>query len=219
MKRIFLTIILVFMLSLLAIGPVSAQKGTANIKGEVIEKSPTTLTILTNKGESFIVTVPEGFNTRTIQVHASVLVKAIPKDGGGWLAQSIKQVGNSFGNDEENEIEDDDQAEGHKDNSAYCQDGKQEKPHPLAAKIAERYGVKQDTVMGYFCDGFGMGAIMLALKTSQIKGFDTSVVALLDARASGIGWGNIWKDLKLIGSEKNGQSPPGLLKKKDKKNK
>lgn len=59
------------------------------------------------------------------------------------------------------------------------------------------------------------GAIMLALKTSQIDGVLVDADTLLVERANGIGWGQIWKDMGLIGCEKNGHSPPGLLKKPD----
>ena len=41
--------------------------------------------------------------------------------------------------------------------------------------------------MGYFCNGQGMGAIMLALKTSQLSGADPD--SLLAMRAAGEGWG------------------------------
>ena len=233
MKRILVATVLVLVISLLAVGPVAAQKGKLNIKGEVKAVTASTLTILSNKGETFTVTVLEGFDTSTIHEGDSVLVKAVAADGGGWLAQSIKLVGNNNGNDDKNdadenededengnEIEpDNDDAEGSKDNGAYCADGKQEKPHPLAARLAERYGVTEDWVMDHFCDGYGMGAIMLALKTSQIEGVDTDPDTLLSGRANGVGWGNLWKDLRLIGNEKDGHSPPGLLKKPDKKNK
>ena len=121
--------------------------------------------------------------------------------------------------EDENEVEDEDREEGSKLNSAYCVEGKQEKTHPLATKLAERYGVTEQWVMGYFCDGYGMGAIMLALKTSQIDGIDATPEALLTERSNGVGWGNIWKSIGLIGSERAGHSPPGLLKKPDKKNK
>jgi len=120
---------------------------------------------------------------------------------------------------DENEVDDDDLEEGSKLNSAYCKDGKQEKPHPLAAKMAKRYDVTEDWVMGYFCNGYGMGAIMLALKTSQIDGIAADPDFLLTERANGVGWGNIWKNIGLIGSEREGHSPPGLLKKPEKKNK
>ena len=68
----------------------------------------------------------------------------------------------------------------------------------------------EDWVMETFCDGYGMGAIMLVLKTRDLVGADHG--ELLAVRALGKGWGRIWKDLGLIGSEKDGHSPPGLLK-------
>jgi hypothetical protein len=68
-------------------------------------------------------------------------------------------------------------------------------------------------VMEYFCDGYGMGQIMLALKTSELEGIETNPDSLLAERANGVGWGNIWKNMGLIGSEREGHSPPGLLKK------
>jgi len=214
MKKILLTIILVLMLSLLAVGSASAKNDKVNIKGEVIDTDITagTLTIQSNKGSTFVVTVPEGFDLTSIQVGDTVLVKGRAGDDGPIVAESIKRVGKgSQSNNDENE----DQAEGGKDNSAYCADGKQEKPHPLAAKMADRYRVTEQWVMDHFCDGYGMGAIMLALKTSQIEGLGAGPETLLTERANGNGWGQIWQELGLIGNEKNGYSPPGLLKKPD----
>ena len=149
----------------------------------------------------------------SIQKGDFVLVKGRIDEDGSVTAESIKLLGN--GNDKDDGDEDEDQAEGGKDNSAYCADGKQEKPHPLAAKLADRYDVTEEWVMDYFCDGYGMGQIMLALKTSELDGIDADPDFLLAERANGIGWGNIWKDLGLIGNEKEGHSPPGLLKKSD----
>jgi hypothetical protein len=51
---------------------------------------------------------------------------------------------------------------------------------------------------------------MLALKTSQLDGSDAG--ELLEMRAEGKGWGKIWLEKGLIGSEKDGFSPAGLLK-------
>jgi hypothetical protein len=56
---------------------------------------------------------------------------------------------------------------------------------------------------------------MLAIKTSQLEGATASVDELLTSRADGNGWGQIWKGLGLIGSEKDGNSPPGLLHRPD----
>jgi len=217
MKRIVITTILILMLSLLVTGSVSAQKGKVNINGQVSEIGGGTITVLSNKGETFVVSLPAGFDTSSIQQGDSVLIKAVQGDGGNWVAISIKLLGkgNDDMDEDENEVDDDELAEGSKLNSAYCMDGKQEKPHPLAAKLADRYGVTEQWVMGYFCNGYGMGAIMLALKTSQIDGIDATPETLLTERSNGVGWGNIWKNIGLIGSEREGHSPPGLLKKPD----
>ena len=221
MKRIVITTILVLMISLSATGSATAQKGKININGQVTKIGSGTITVLSNKGETFVVTLPSGFDPDSIQQGDFVLVKAVLGDGGNWVAQSVKLLGK--GNDDlyedENEVDDDDLAEGSKLNSAYCADGKQEKPHPLAAKMAERYGVTQDWIMGYFCEGYGMGQIMLAIKTSQIEGIEANPETLLTERSNGVGWGNIWKNMGLIGRERDGHSPPGLLKKPDKNNK
>jgi len=105
---------------------------------------------------------------------------------------------------------DEESPEGSKANdSAYCTGDKQQEPHPMASALAEKFGVTTEWVMGYFCDGYGMGAIMLALKTHELTGADADT--LLADRASGMGWGAIWKELKLIGSERDVQTPPGLL--------
>jgi len=209
MKKILFTTFLTLMIAMLTVGSASAQNGKVNIKGNIVSIGAGTLTVQSNKGETFVVTVPAGFDMSTVQVGSSVLIKGRTAPNGSIEADSIKLVGKDS-NDNENG-----KPEGSKDNSAFCADGKQVKPHPLAAKIAERYGVTQDWVMGHFCEGYSIGAIMLAIRTSQMDGMTASPDDLLTERATGNGWGLIWKDLGLIGSEKNGQSPPGLLHKPD----
>ena len=211
MKRILVTIILVLMFALLAVGPASAKNGKININGEVTAVGTNTLTVLSKKGETFVVTVPDGFAMNTIKVGDSVLVKAVAGDNDSWLAQSIKQIGPKNAGDDT----DDEQDDGSKENSAYCSDEKQGKPHPLATKLSERYGVDEGWIMRHFCAGHGMGAIMLALKTSEIDGVDLDADSLLAERENGSGWGQIWQDQGLIGNEKEGHSPPGQLKKPD----
>ena len=211
MKRILLTAILILMLSLLIAGPAFAKNDKINIKGEVTEVGAGTITVLSNKGISYEIAVPEGFDLTAIQVGDFVLIKGRLNEDSSVTAESIKLLGN--GNVKSDS--DEDQADGGKSNSAYCADGKQEKPHPFAAKMAERYGVTEEWVMEYFCDGYGMGQIMLALKTGEIEGIEADPESLLAERTNGVGWGNIWKGLGLIGSEREGHSPPGLLKKPD----
>jgi len=211
MKRIILAIALILMLSLLVTGPVSAKNDKINIKGEVTEVGAGTITVLSNKGATYVVVVPDGFDLSAVQVGASVLVRGRIGAEGNVMADSIKLVGN--GNDQDDN--DEDQSEIGKGNSAFCADDKQENPHPLAARIAERYEVTESWVMEHFCAGYGMGQIMLALKTGEIEGIETDPESLLTNRSNGVGWGNIWKNLGLIGSEREGHSPPGLLKKPD----
>ena len=186
---------------MLIAAPASAQKNKV-IKGEVIAVEGGTLTIDSKKG-TFTVIVPEGFDMNSIAFGASVLVKGVETGDGSIEADFIKLLGASNGN----------KPEGSKDNSAFCTAGKQEKPHPFSATIAERYGVTVEWVSGYFCQGYSMGAIMLALKTTQIDGMSIDPAVLLAKRAEGTTWGQLWKDLGLIGSKKDGHSPPGLLKK------
>jgi len=174
------------------------------ITGEVVAIDGETLTVHTTEGETFLVIVPDDFDISTLQVGDLVLVKGIVVEEGVIEAYSITLLG-----------EDDEDDGGKAGNSAYCAEGKKDNPHPMALKLSERYGVTVEWVMGYFCDGYGMGAIMLALKTGEIEGFDIDPDALLAARAEGQGWGQIWKELGLIGNQKDGESPSGHLKKPD----
>lgn len=210
MKKALIATILVLMIASLATESTFARKSKLNIKGEVKAIDGGALTIESNKGETFVISIPEELDISDIQVGDSVLVKATAAEDGSWVAVSIKKVGPRSEDDDEVE-----KPEGFRVNSAFCAQGKQDKPHPLAPKIAQRYGVSEEWVMEKFCEGYSIGAIMLAIKTSQIDGMTATPDELLAGRASGAGWGLIWKGLGLIGSEKNGHSPPGLLKKPD----
>jgi hypothetical protein len=209
MKKIYTISIIVILVALVAAVPALAIPGKGAIKGEVIEVDPGegTLNLKAKRGESVVVVVPLDFDMDSIAVGDIVLVKGPTGEEGAIEAEWIKQIGKGSGKGN------DDKAEGRKDNSAFCDGDKQDKLHPLAEKIGERFGVGEDWVMDYFCDGYGMGAIMLALKTSQLEGSDPG--DFLKDRAEGKGWGQIWKEKGLIGSEKEGYSPPGHLKRPD----
>jgi RNase P/RNase MRP subunit p29 len=215
MKKILITTLLALMVAMLAVGPASAQRDKVNIKGEVVSIDAGALTVKSNKGETIVVNVPAGFDMSAIEVGASILIKGRTLPNGAIEADSIKLVGK--GSQDEDSDNDDDQEtpKGSRQNSAFCADGKQVKPHPLAPKLAERYGVTEDWVMDRFCEGYSIGAIMLAIRTSQLEGVTVTPDELLADRAAGNGWGFIWKELGLIGSEKNGHSPPGWLKRPD----
>jgi hypothetical protein len=170
-----------------------------------------TVTIETKKGESVAVVVPGGFEEGEIVPGDWVLVKGSPGEGGVIEADWFKPIGKGRGKGEVDEKK----PEGKKENSAFCAEGKQERLHPLATKIAERFELVDGSwVMDTFCDGYSMGAIMLALKTRDLDGSDPEEV--LQNRTDGFGWGQIWKEKGLIGSEKAGHSPYGQLKKLEK---
>lgn len=96
------------------------------------------------------------------------------------------------------EDEDDEMGEG-PSTGFYCIQS--DVPHPFGERLAERYGVDYTILQGWFCDGFGWGQIMLALQTGMITGDDPE--ALLEERSSGLGWGEIWQNLGLIGKDKS----------------
>jgi len=66
-------------------------------------------------------------------------------------------------------------------------------PHPTGEKLAQRYGVSYDDIMGWFCQGFGFGEIDRAYSLSVISG--KPVGEIFDMKSSGMGWGEIKKEL------------------------
>lgn len=206
MKKTLTSLMLVLLMAVMTFGSVTAQKDKLNLKGEVLSYEGNLLTVESNKGEAVEIVIPEGFTMPELAPGDSVLVKAAAGDEGEWIASTVKVVGQQ--NTEENQ-----ETYEYRFTNAYCVDGKKETDHPLAAKIAERYGITEDLVMTYYCQGYSIGEIMLAIKTSQMEGVEMTPEEILDNLESNDAWGLLWQDMKLIGSEKDGKSPPGQLKK------
>lgn len=230
MKKIF-SLLMVFFLAFGLAGPALAKPGNKVVKGPVTAiNSDGTFAVMNSDNELVLIVAPAGYDLSGLQVGDIVLVKGTLQDDGSVLAEWIKKPGNGKGGGEEDDEKDreederereeearereeealEEAAEEDDETSAYCT-GEKETPHPVAARMAERYGVTTEWVMGYFCQGLGMGTIMLALKTSSVNG--ASADDLLSQRLEGKGWGEIWKELKLIGSERDVSVPPGWLKK------
>ncbi|MBE9525328.1 MAG: hypothetical protein IMY76_09525 [Chloroflexi bacterium] len=207
MKKILLTLILTFLAAVLAVSPALAQDGAIYIKGEIVSVGDGTLIVDSYKGETFVVTVPTSFDIASIQAGDLVLIKGTVGQSGLNLIEATLLIRTVLGDNDE-------LSEGSKDNSAYC--GVDKQPHPMAAAIAERYEVPEGDIKEYFCNGFSIGAIMLALQTSEIDGVDINWSNLLDILAEGYSWGQIWEQMGLIDDVLEGYSPDGLLTAPDK---
>jgi hypothetical protein len=232
MKRILTIASLVAVLILLS-ATVAFAQGKANIKGVVTSvNTDGTITVTLSDGSSITVHPPAGETYDASLVGTMVHVKGDHNTDGSIQADWVKPAdadddaddddddGNPQGKGKgldknKNKGDDDDDDDGGKETSAYC-GGDKDNAHPFAAGVAETYGVSEDEVMGFFCQGYGFGQIMLAIQTQKMEGVSSSVGAMLAARKDGMGWGQIWKDMGIVGNKDHGKSPPGLLKKPDK---
>jgi hypothetical protein len=202
MKKTLLTLILMFITAVLVVGSASAQTGKIYIKGEVISVGDGTLIVNSYKGQTFVVTVPSDLDIASIAVGDLVLVKGTLGQSGLNLIAATFLTRAAAGDN-------DGLPEGSKDNSAYC--ASDVDPHPLVAIMSERYDVAEENVSQYFCNGYSIAAIMMALKTTEIDGVNLGWSDMLALLADGYSWGQIWEQIGLIDNEVDGLSPTGLL--------
>jgi hypothetical protein len=209
MKKTILTTLIVIVLSLALAGVSLAQtEEVVVVKGEVISLGTSVITIDSVKDGEVAITLPADFEDSILKVGDTVMVKGTQQVNGSLLATTVRVLsGKGRGQGQGNGKPD----ETGKPNSAFCADDKQDRVHPMAEQISEKYGVTTDWVMSYYCNGQSIGAIMLALKTSQLNGSDPASTLVL--RAEGVGWGHIWQNMGMIGSETAVKTPPGKLKK------
>jgi len=210
MKKLALFVIVIIMLSLMATSVVFAKAGVGNPTGEIIDPYPTSedpdsFTLATDDGDILVI-FPEEFE---FDFDAFVLGDIVTVKG-EWVDEAIIMATDWVKLSEDVEEPEEEGEESEKEGGIYCEEGGKEEPHPVAAKIAEKYEVDVEFVMGYVCDGMGFGEVMLAL---QMGGDDPE--GMLALRKEGQGWGKIWKDAGMIGNEKGDTPPPGLLKKGD----
>jgi hypothetical protein len=97
-----------------------------------------------------------------------------------------------------------------RDRDHWCLEGPEgEDPHPVAERLAREYGVSYEEIIGWFCDGFGLGEIGLAYRIQTESG--TPVAELFDTRADAkMGWGLILQDEGLIGRPEGAGPPEGV---------
>jgi hypothetical protein len=80
-------------------------------------------------------------------------------------------------------------------------------PHPKAVDLAAEYGVTPDEIMGWFCQRYGFGEIDLAYGMSREYGVPVEQIFAL--RASGLGWGEIKKQVPALPGVTPTPPPPG----------
>jgi hypothetical protein len=110
-----------------------------------------------------------------------------------------------FGDDEDEMDEDN----GDMDMSLICSG---EMDHPVLLSLAESYEVEYSELVTYFCEGYGVGEIKLALETAEKTEDEDLWSEFLDMRNKGdeeMGWGEIWQELGLIGKDKEKDNEPG----------
>lgn len=207
MKKVFLAILVGLVFLSLSFTLVLAKSGKVNLEGEIIavDEVGQTITIRTTEGEEYTIyfSPEDAFNYTFEDLGSFVHVKGELQEDGTILAEWVKL-----------ELDEDEGDEGGKAESAYCS-GEKETPHPVAIVLANRFDKDVEDIMGYFCDGFGIGQIYLALKTELITGVDYG--ELLGSRTEGKGWGEIWKELGYKSKSKDdAKTPPGQDKDKDK---
>ncbi|HVN54715.1 MAG TPA: FecR family protein [Anaerolineaceae bacterium] len=64
-------------------------------------------------------------------------------------------------------------------------------PQPEGLRLAQRYGVAYEEIIGWFCNGFGFGEIQQAYELSQT--YNIPVAEIFRLRTQGLGWGQINK--------------------------
>jgi hypothetical protein len=74
-------------------------------------------------------------------------------------------------------------------------------PHPVAVRLAGRYGESPERVMAWFCEGYGFGDFVQALSMRKETGEDAGT--LLALRAELGRWSLVWQELGLIGPRKD----------------
>ena len=146
--------------------------------------------VLTVDGEDYLI-MPESKIEEEIGVGDYVKVKFYEDDEGQFILIEAEL-------EDEDEMDDGDMEPG-----AVCSGDLE---HPVLSELAVNYEVDYETLKDYFCQGFGVGEIKLALQTAQREDVEESFDQILDRRSTDgmkdVGWGEIWQELGLIGKGK-----------------
>lgn len=114
------------------------------------------------------------------------------------LSESFRDDIADLDDDDDDADDDDDDEDDEDDDEDGCTGAN---PHPVAQRLDEMYDTATyDEIVAWHCEGFGFGEIMHALATGQTV--DMAPEELLRMKTEMGGWGQVWKDLNLIGPDR-----------------
>lgn len=167
----FFSIVALLSLAFLSFSPAFAVNlmEDSTVDGTISTVNPDgTITVINEVGNEYILTLPEGTDPASLVPGTRVELNVIVNEDG-----SITVVSYAI----------DDRQSGY-----YC--SQSEDLHPAGNKIAIQLGLDYATVQSMFCNDYlGWGEIKNLLDASAKFGIDPA--ALLAARESGLGWGEI----------------------------
>lgn len=206
-KKLGRTILLALLLAVLTTGAALASEGEeVEVVGTVIAIYPEDFTIeieVDNDGilEVYLVQVGQNFDFETVVLGDVIEVKGTLNEDGALVLTELKI--------QERARDQVKLQEGELD-SYYCTN--EDVYHPVAAKVADTYGVDYSVIEGYLCGepSVPLGQIMLAIQTAAASGGDYT--EYLDGFEN-ISWGQIWQELGLQGKPEHG-TPPGQIQDK-----
>jgi|GEM_PF-3329635 len=206
-KKLGRTFLLALLLAVLTTGAAFASEGEEiEVVGTVVAIYPQDFTLeieVDNEGvlEVYFVQVGQNFDFEAVVLGDLIEVKGTLNEDGALVLTELKiqERARDQVKLQDGELE-----------SYYCTT--EDQFHPVAAKIADTYGVEYNEIEGFLCGepSVPLGQIMLALQTAALSGGDyTEYLNGFDK----ISWGQVWQELDIKGKPDHG-TPPGQIQEK-----
>lgn len=196
-----ITLILALLMGLFTTGMAfaSEEDEVTGIVVEIIFEDDVPVALLLDTGEGDPIEVPFGKNfdpeNFKIEIGDEVVIKTCAEDGDMVITELKIQE----------RLRDRVQTQDGTLESNFC--AVEEVVHPVAAKVADTYGILYEDMEAYLCGEthVPLGQIMLALATADLmEGVDFT--EFLDGFEN-IKWGQIWQELDLKGKPGHGTTP------------
>jgi len=177
-------------LILMAFSTIPAFAATdTTVTGTVLSVDTTagTFQIGTENGDTLTVTPPAGFDLTTLTVGDTVAIQGT-LEASSLSATSIAPVAEDGTGDGDGDG---------RNNGSHCTNP--DSSQPALDKLSSEFNADYVQLLDWFCTGgYGVGEIMLALRTSQsMEGL--SAQEILELKTELNGWGKVWQQLGLIG--------------------